>query len=218
MTDEFSLPKEEFMWALLNEYGIKTWNHYSPMHLATSFRSRGLGKVGDCPVAEALFEQYVSLPIHPRLTNDAVAYMIESVRQLASRPHVAREITAPLLSKLLVLYDPELALAQNPNPNPNPGHNHSHSDSLHGDQLAAAARPVSGAGGEEDCDSVVGAQWEAFSALVAEAFSAEAATTTAEEMELKAEAEKKAEIERERAISSCLGYLCVCPDPPADST
>ena len=128
------------------------------MHLATSFRSRGLGKVGDCPVSEALFEQYVSLPIHPRLTNDAVAYMIESVRQLASRPHIAREITAPLLRKLLALYDPELALA------PNPGHSHS----LHGDQLAAAARPMSGAGGE-DCDSVVSAQWEAFSALVAEA-------------------------------------------------
>jgi hypothetical protein len=159
VTDEFPLPKEEFMWAVLNEYGIETWNHYSPMHFATSFRSRRLGKVGDCPVAETLFEQYVSLPIHPRLTNDAVAYMIESIRQLASRPHIAREIAAPLLRKLLALYDPELTLA------PNPGHSHS----LHGDQLAAAARPVSGAGGEEDCDSVVSAQWEVFSALVADA-------------------------------------------------
>ena len=175
------------------------------MHLATSFRSKGLGKVGDYPVSEALFEQYVSLPIHPRLTNDAVAYMIESVRQLASRPHIAREITAPLLRKLLALYDPELALA------PNPGHSHS----LHGDQLAAAARPVSGAGGEEDCDSVVSAQWEAFSALVAGACQSGGSDNGSGGIELKAEAEMRAEIERERerAVSSCLGYLCVSRAP-----
>lgn len=48
------------------------------MHLATCFRSRGLGRVGECPVAEGLFEQFVSLPIHPRLTDEAVSYLIES--------------------------------------------------------------------------------------------------------------------------------------------
>lgn len=47
------------MWTMLHEFGIKAWNHYSPMHLASSFRSKGMGRVGDCPVAEALFEQYV---------------------------------------------------------------------------------------------------------------------------------------------------------------
>jgi hypothetical protein len=92
------------MWALLNEFGIKAWNHYSPMHLATSFRSRRLGKVGDCPVAEAQFEQYVSLPIHPRLTDHAVAYMIDAIKQLSHRPHVPRLSSAPLLAALTSLY------------------------------------------------------------------------------------------------------------------
>lgn len=59
------------------------------MHLATSFRSRMLGKPGDCPVAEAMFEQYVSLPIHPRLTDEAVAYMIGAIKQLSQRPHTS---------------------------------------------------------------------------------------------------------------------------------
>lgn len=105
VTDAFPVPKDQFMWTLWEEFGIKTWNHYSPMHLATSFRSRGQGKVGDCPVAESLFEQYVSLPIHPRLTDEAVAYMIDAIRQIASRPYVRRVESNPLLNALLALSD-----------------------------------------------------------------------------------------------------------------
>jgi hypothetical protein len=93
-----------FMWALLSEFGIKAWNHYSPMHLSTSFRSRMLGKVGDCPVAEAKFEEYVSLPIHPRLTDEAVAYMIDAIKQLSQRPHLPRLCPTPLLNALTSLY------------------------------------------------------------------------------------------------------------------
>jgi hypothetical protein len=93
-----------FMWALLSDFGIKTWNHYSPMHLSSSFRSRLQGKGGDCPVAEAKFEQYVSLPIHPRLTEEAVAYMIDAIKQLSQRPHIPRLSPAPLLNALMSLY------------------------------------------------------------------------------------------------------------------
>ena len=107
VTDAFPLPKEDFMWHLLQDFGIKVWNHYSPMHLSSSFRSRGLGEVGDCPVAEALFEQYVSLPVHPRLTDDAVTYMVESIRSLSRRPHVPRASPCPLLNALLALSQPD---------------------------------------------------------------------------------------------------------------
>jgi galactokinase len=92
------------MWVLLSEFGIKTWNHYSPMHLSSSFRSRLHGKGGDCPVAEAKFEQYVSLPIHPRLTEEAIAYMIDAIKQLSQRPHIPRLSPAPLLNALMSLY------------------------------------------------------------------------------------------------------------------
>jgi galactokinase len=107
VTDEFPLGKEDFMWALLQEFSIKTWNHYCPMHLATSFRTQGLGKAGDCPVAEELFEQYVSLPLHPRLTDEAVQYMVDAIRQLSRRPYVPRSGPAPLLNALLALTQPK---------------------------------------------------------------------------------------------------------------
>jgi dTDP-4-amino-4,6-dideoxygalactose transaminase len=34
-------------------------------------------------VAEAAFEKYVTLPIHPRLTPEAIDYMADCIRDLA---------------------------------------------------------------------------------------------------------------------------------------
>ena len=51
------------------------------MHLTTAYRNLG-HKEGECPVAEALFDRYVSLPIHPRLTAEAIEYLIASIRAL----------------------------------------------------------------------------------------------------------------------------------------
>ncbi len=78
---EFGMSKEDFMWELCMEKRIKVWSHYMPIHLTTAYRNLGNGP-GDCPVAERLFEQYVSLPIHPRMTDEAIGYLIESVRGL----------------------------------------------------------------------------------------------------------------------------------------
>jgi len=103
----FPLSKEQFMWRMYEEFGIKCWNHYSPMHLSSSFRKMGWGARGDCPTAEALFEEYVSLPIHPRLTEEAVAHMIDAVRQLAGRQGERDEASpTPLLDALLALSSP----------------------------------------------------------------------------------------------------------------
>ena len=52
------------------------------MHLTTAYRKLG-HREGECPVAEALFHQYVSLPIHPRLTSEAIDYLIDAIRSLA---------------------------------------------------------------------------------------------------------------------------------------
>ena len=95
---EFPFPKENFMWVLLPDLFQD--------HDASSFRLTGVGKAGECPVAEALFEQYVSLPIHSCLTDDAVFNMIKSIRQIALRPHVSRPNLNPLLSELLLLTEP----------------------------------------------------------------------------------------------------------------
>jgi perosamine synthetase len=79
---EFRLNKEDFMWDMYTGKRIKVWSHYMPIHLTTAYRKLGHGE-GECPVAEALFRKYVSLPIHPRMTDDTISYVTESIRDLA---------------------------------------------------------------------------------------------------------------------------------------
>jgi len=79
---QFRLNKEDFMWELYANRKIKAWSHYMPIHLTEVYRNLG-HKEGECPVAETMFERYVSIPIHPRLTEEAVQYVISSIRELA---------------------------------------------------------------------------------------------------------------------------------------
>lgn len=78
---ESGFTKEEFMWELAHRHGVNPWQHYVPIHLTEAYRRLGHHR-GECPVAESLYERYVSLPIHPRLTDAAVEYLIASVRAL----------------------------------------------------------------------------------------------------------------------------------------
>lgn len=79
---EFAMNKEDFMWDLYTKKKIKVWSHYMPMHLTEVYRAMGHTD-GECPVAEGLFHQYVSIPIHPRMTDEAIQYVIDSIRELA---------------------------------------------------------------------------------------------------------------------------------------
>ncbi|MCL2658920.1 MAG: DegT/DnrJ/EryC1/StrS family aminotransferase [Acidobacteriaceae bacterium] len=79
---DFKSSKEDFMWNLYTKKQIKVWSHYMPIHLTDIYRSLG-HKQGECPVAEAQFSRYVSVPIHPRLTDEAIQYVIDSIRELA---------------------------------------------------------------------------------------------------------------------------------------
>ena len=79
---EFPLRKADFMWELYTKKGIKVWSHYMPIHLTAPYLARG-HEEGECPVAEAAFQKYVSLPIHPRLTDEAVDYMVDAIREIS---------------------------------------------------------------------------------------------------------------------------------------
>jgi perosamine synthetase len=79
---EFSMNKEDFMWALYTQKQIKVWSHYTPIHLSTVYKNLG-HREGECPVAERMFQRYVSIPIHPRMTEESIRYVIESIRALA---------------------------------------------------------------------------------------------------------------------------------------
>src|SRR5260370_10589378 len=79
---EFPMNKEEFMWTLYTQKQIKVWSHYTPIHLTAVYRKFGHHE-GESPVAEAMSEKYVSIPIHPRMTAESISYAIECSRDLA---------------------------------------------------------------------------------------------------------------------------------------
>jgi len=81
LADEHPRKKADFMWELYVHKGVKAWNHYMPIHLSRPYRAQG-HKEGECPVAEKAHERFLSLPIHPRLTEEAIDYMADCVREL----------------------------------------------------------------------------------------------------------------------------------------
>lgn len=82
--EDFSMNKVDFMWELYTNKGIKAWSHYMPIHLTDPYKAQG-HKEGECPAAEKAFTKYVTLPIHPRLTEEAIDYMAASIRELAEK-------------------------------------------------------------------------------------------------------------------------------------
>ncbi len=85
LSKDFPLSKADFMWELYTAKGIKAWSHYMPVHLTDPYLRQGHMK-GECPVAEAAHARYVSLPVHPRLTDEAVQYMVDCVKELGRAP------------------------------------------------------------------------------------------------------------------------------------
>ena len=82
LKDGHPLSKSVMMWELYYRKGIKAWNHYMPIHLTDPYRALG-HREGECPVAEAAHERFLSLPIHPRLTDAAIDYMAGCVAELS---------------------------------------------------------------------------------------------------------------------------------------
>ena len=74
--------KSDFMWELYTQKGIKAWSHYMLIHLTDPYRSQG-HRVGECPIAEEVVTRHVTLPIHPRLTHEAIDYMADCIIDLS---------------------------------------------------------------------------------------------------------------------------------------
>lgn len=76
--------KEDFMWKMYTEKGIKVGSHYLPIHLTTPYLKQG-HKVGECPVCEEAFNRYVILPMNPQLTEEAIDYMATCIQEIMNR-------------------------------------------------------------------------------------------------------------------------------------
>ena len=79
--EKFGRTRDDFIYAMFYEKGIKAGTHYTPLHYATAFQKRGFRK-GQFPVAESVAERLVTLPINPRQTRDALDYLLASIRSL----------------------------------------------------------------------------------------------------------------------------------------
>jgi perosamine synthetase len=84
---QFRVDRAQIFRALRAE-GIGVNVHYIPVHLHPFYRDRfGIGP-GLCPVAEATYEQIVSLPIFPQMTEQDVADVVAACGKVVEAYHL----------------------------------------------------------------------------------------------------------------------------------
>jgi perosamine synthetase len=59
--------------------GVGTSVHFIPLHTMAHFRATAERQPGGLPVADATFEQLLSLPLHPALTDDDVDRVVDAI-------------------------------------------------------------------------------------------------------------------------------------------
>jgi perosamine synthetase len=65
----------------LRDAGVNVQVHYIPVHHHPVSRDIGLSP-GDLPVCDEVYEQLISLPIHPSLSDDDQDYVVDCLRQV----------------------------------------------------------------------------------------------------------------------------------------
>ncbi|WP_232361646.1 DegT/DnrJ/EryC1/StrS family aminotransferase, partial [Bacillus thuringiensis] len=63
--------------------------HYIPVHLQPFYQKLGYGK-GICPQAENVYEEIITLPLFPKMTEADVWDVIQAVRKVLSFYRVAK--------------------------------------------------------------------------------------------------------------------------------
>jgi dTDP-4-amino-4,6-dideoxygalactose transaminase len=79
---ELGLGRDELA-SRLGAEGIGTSVHFIPLHTMPHFRAVAEVPQGGLPVADAVFEQLLSLPMHPALTDDEVDRVAQAVQDAA---------------------------------------------------------------------------------------------------------------------------------------
>jgi dTDP-4-amino-4,6-dideoxygalactose transaminase len=86
LKSELGLVDREMIQAKLNEQGIQTGIHYPlPCHLQPAFKNLGY-RAGDFPVAEALCQEILSLPMYPGLSEAKVIQVVGAIEEILATP------------------------------------------------------------------------------------------------------------------------------------
>lgn len=81
---ELRIDRDQFI-EELKERNVGTSVHFIPVHLMTAYSKKYGYKKGDFPNTEAWFENIVSLPLYPTMTDDDVDYVISSVQDIVHK-------------------------------------------------------------------------------------------------------------------------------------
>jgi dTDP-4-amino-4,6-dideoxygalactose transaminase len=80
--DLLKVDRATFVEALRSE-NVGTSVHFIPIHLHPYYRDRYKFKCGDFPIAESVYNNEISLPIYPRMSDDDVADVVTAVEKVA---------------------------------------------------------------------------------------------------------------------------------------
>ncbi len=81
--ERLTVDRAQFMEALRRE-NIGTSVHFIPLHLHPYYRQRFAFNKGDFPVAESLYESFVTLPLYPKMSVHDVRDVIAAVRKVVA--------------------------------------------------------------------------------------------------------------------------------------
>ncbi len=84
--DKLTIDRDKFI-ELMGEANIGTSVHFIPVHLMSYFRENFGYKEGDFPVAESYFDTILSLPLYPKMTDEDVQDVINTVTHIISNYH-----------------------------------------------------------------------------------------------------------------------------------
>ncbi|HEX9654060.1 MAG TPA: DegT/DnrJ/EryC1/StrS family aminotransferase, partial [bacterium] len=79
----FKNGKRQEIFKALRSRGIKANVHYVPVHLHPFYRQNFGTGPGMCPVAEAAYEEILTLPIYPAMNDEQVDAVIANVLEVA---------------------------------------------------------------------------------------------------------------------------------------
>ncbi len=82
--EEFGMGRDDLIYSLYYDYGIKVGTHYGALHLTTAYRKRGFSE-GQFPVAERVSENIITLPVNPTKTPEALDYLVDSIAALSKK-------------------------------------------------------------------------------------------------------------------------------------
>jgi dTDP-4-amino-4,6-dideoxygalactose transaminase len=77
--------KRDALQNFLKEHGIESGIHYPvPLHMTPAYQELGYPGRGSLPVAEALAEEILSLPMYPELSKDQLDYLVSTVHDFTN--------------------------------------------------------------------------------------------------------------------------------------